>query len=245
MIGERMGSLWRQAIKCQNYYQILVFQTTKQSVTSDNVFESGFSTIALPKVRLFMNSQAAEKLKSSKEHPMRLVFLVAAIFAVACPAAAQPVFPQPSRTPAPTTSTEPGTLITAMTPQQVADLLNNASFPSKVVADDKNSNNKWVVTSFWGDNLYSGVLFNGNCDNSGACTILGFFANFGKSPNVNQDWVNGWNLDRCCVRAYFLSDQSLVFQYDVALFTGVSPDYVKAAAQFFKSAVDASTNFKP
>jgi hypothetical protein len=187
----------------------------------------------------------AEKLKSSKEHPMRLLFLAAAVFAVACPAAAQPVIPQQSSTPAAAPSAEPGALITAMTPQQVVDLLNNVSFPSKVVSDDKNSNNKWVVTSFWGDNLYSGVLFNGNCDNSGACSILGFFANFGKSPNVNQAWVDGWNSDECCVRAYFLSDQSLVFQYDVALFTGVSADYIKAAAQFFKSTVDASTNFKP
>jgi Putative bacterial sensory transduction regulator len=175
---------------------------------------------------------------------MRLVLLVAVACAFACPAAAQPVFPQQSGAPTPAPATQPGALITALTPGQVVDLFNAASFPSKVTQDDKQ--NKWVVTNFWGDNLYSGVSFSGTCNN-GACNILNIFANFGKSPNVNQAWINAWNQAKCCVRAYFLSDQdqSLIFVYDVPLLTGVSPDYVKTAAQLFKAIVDTSANFKP
>jgi hypothetical protein len=176
---------------------------------------------------------------------MRLLLLVAAALAFVSPVAAQPVLPQPGGA-APTTTTtttaQPGALIASMTADQVAGLL-NPTFPSKVTQDDKNS--KWVITSFWGDSLYSGVLMNGTCDNNGSCTILGFFANFGKTPNVDQNWVNSWNENQCCVRAFFYTDQSLIFQYDVALSPGVTADYITSAAQLFKQAVDQSTNFKP
>lgn len=175
---------------------------------------------------------------------MRFLLLVAAALVFGSPVAAQPVLPQPGGAPPapPTASAQPGALIAAMTPEQVVALL-NPTFPSKVGQDDKN--NKWVVTGFWGDNLYSGVLMNGDCDNNGACDVLGFFANFGKTPNVDQTWVNAWNSNKCCVRAFFSTDQSLLFEYDVALFPGVTTDYIQSAAQLFKSVVNDSTKFKP
>lgn len=160
----------------------------------------------------------------------------------ACAASAQPVFPQANAPAVTAAPAQPGGLIKELTPDQVVTLLNGLSFPSKVTQDDKQ--NKWVVTSFWGDNLYSGVLFAGSCD-AGGCDILNFFANFGKSPTVNQTWVNSWNAQKCCVKAFLLQDQTLVFEYDLPLFTGVTEDYVKSVAEGFKLLVDGSVNFKP
>lgn len=172
-----------------------------------------------------------------------IVILVIAGFAFACPASAQPVFPQQGGSaPTPPPAAPPGALLTEMTADQVVQLMNAASFPSKVAQDDKQ--NKWVTTNFWGENLYSGVLLTGDCD-KGGCDILNYFANFGKSPTVNQAWINAWNQSKCCVKAFLLSDQSLVFEYDLPLLTGVTSDYVTAAAQGFKSVVDTAANFKP
>ncbi|HKH81622.1 MAG TPA: YbjN domain-containing protein [Methylovirgula sp.] len=174
-----------------------------------------------------------------------IAILVTAAFTFAWPAVAQPVFPQQGGAPTttPPASGQGPVLITEITPDQLVPLLNAESYPSQVNTDNKGS--KWVVTSFWGQNLYSGVLFSGNCDKNSDCTMLNFFANFGKSSNVNQNWVNAWNMGECCVRAYFLSDQSLIFQYDVQLGPGVTADYIKAAAQTFKEVVDGAANFKP
>jgi hypothetical protein len=70
------------------------------------------------------------------------------------------------------------------------------------------------------------------------------FANLGKESSVNQDWINAWNDRMLYVRATNHKD-ALIFTWQVALLTGVTPDYIKYAASGFKYLVDQSTDFKP
>jgi hypothetical protein len=156
--------------------------------------------------------------------------IVIAALAFARTATAQPVFPHPGGGPANAPSAEQqSALITKLTPDQVVQLLNAASVPSEVVEDDKH--NKWVVAQFWGKDLYSGVITE-HCEN------------FGKSPSVNQAWLNAWNRSKVSVKAYRSSD-NLIFSYDLPLFTGVTADYIITVAKFFKAVVESSTEFKP
>ncbi len=168
--------------------------------------------------------------------------IVIAALAFARTATAQPVFPHPGGGPANAPSAEQqSALITKLTPDQVVQLLNAASIPSEVVEDDKH--NKWVVAQFWGKDLYSGVITE-HCENDGGCRTLEIFANFGKSPSVNQAWLNAWNRSKVSVKAYRSSD-NLIFSYDLPLFTGVTADYIITVAKFFKAVVESSTDFKP
>jgi hypothetical protein len=61
---------------------------------------------------------------------------------------------------------------------------------------------------------------------------------------LNQKWIDGWNDTWLYVRAS-RSSGNLVFTWDVAFLTGVSPEYVQTAIQLFKAIVDQSTDFKP
>lgn len=155
-----------------------------------------------------------------------------------------PNSPAPAPAPAPTPGTplggQTGSQITEITPAQVVTLLDSLNFQSQV----STSNNEIVVTNFWGQGVVSGVLLQGTCD-AGGCTTLSFFADLGKVNNIDQNWVNAWNGEKGYVRAFLGSDQSLFFEYDLPLLTGVSTDYIKATAAGFKSVVDTASTFKP
>ncbi len=141
--------------------------------------------------------------------------IVIAALAFARTATAQPVFPHPGSGPANTPADEQqAELITTLTPDQVASMLNQASIPSGLVEDDKH--NKIVVVEFWGKDLYSGIMTD-HCDKNGGCHTLEIFANFGKSPNVNQAWINAWNRSKVGVKAYRISNNELIFEYDLSL----------------------------
>jgi hypothetical protein len=169
--------------------------------------------------------------------------LIMAAFIFSNTAIAQPVFPpagkpEGSAAPAPAA----GAQITALTAAQVAQLLNEAGFPSKVVENAQHEH--WVVTEFWGKDLYAGVTFAGKCEND-ACNVLEIFGNFGKPANVDQAWVNAWNRSKLFAKAVFFPDGTLIFRYDLALFPSVTPDYVKTSAAVFKVVVSSAADFKP
>jgi Putative bacterial sensory transduction regulator len=175
---------------------------------------------------------------------LSMTTLAIVMFALVKTAAAQPVFPHPGGdVPANAPSGQQATLITKLTPEDVAKLFSQASIPSEVMEDDKH--NKMVVVQFWGKDLYSGVITE-HCEKDGSgCRTLEIFANFGKSPNVNQAWLNAWNGSKIGVKAFRTESNDLIFEFDLPLFSGVTPDYIVRVAKFFKVAVDSSSDFKP
>ncbi len=125
---------------------------------------------------------------------------------------------------------------------QIAQLFNDAGFRSKVI---DNNNTHMVQTEFWSDQVFSGAIPQA-CEKDGSgCHGYKLFANLGTDSGVDQAWVDAWNSSWLYVRAVKLKNGALIFYWDVALLTGITPDYVKGSAVLFKAIVDASSDFKP
>lgn len=134
-----------------------------------------------------------------------------------------------------------GGLIVKIQAEQLAQLMKDAGFPSKVI----DNNGKIVQSVFWNDQIFSGIIPQG-CEKDGSgCHSLKLFANLGKDTGTDQAWLDAWNSSYFYVRAYKLKDGQLIFEWNIALLNGVTPDYIKLAATFFKSTVDEFTDFKP
>jgi hypothetical protein len=166
---------------------------------------------------------------------------------VATQAIAQILLPG-GTTPAPTPQSAPAAgLITKATPQQIAQLISGAVSGTQITPQIKPGNDGTSVVTFpvWGDQVYSAVSLE-NCekDNSG-CYVLEFFANFGKQPNIDQTWINGWNNQYYAARVAPLPSGEIVFSADLMVLNGVTPGYITSFAGFFKKVVDNSSTFKP
>jgi hypothetical protein len=136
----------------------------------------------------------------------------------------------------------PAGMIVKLKAEQIAQLFNDAGFQSKVVDND---GTHMVVTGFWSDQVFSGAIPQ-SCEKDGSgCHAFKLFANLGSDTGVSQAWIDAWNNNWLFVRAYKLENGSLIFAWDVALLTGVTPDYVKTTAKLFKTIVDESSDFKP
>jgi hypothetical protein len=176
----------------------------------------------------------------------RAVLMVAAL-AFAAAATAQPrpgggPGPKPPAGGGPNPGSAPGGLIVKLQAEQIAQLFNESGFQSKVV---DNNNIHMVQTLFWTDQVFSGAIPQA-CDKDGSgCHAFKIFANLGPETGVSQAWIDAWNNDWLYVRVYKAKDGSLIFSWDVALLTGVTPDYVRTSAKLFKSIVDDSSDFKP
>ena len=133
-----------------------------------------------------------------------------------------------------------GGMLTKVTAEQMAQLFNAAGFKSQVIT---NNNTKMVQAVFWTPDIFGGAIPQAcEKDNSG-CHAMKIFANLGKAT-VDQKWVDAWNENWLYVRAS-RSSGNLIFMWDVAFLTGVSPEYAQTAIQLFKAIVDQSTDFKP
>jgi hypothetical protein len=136
----------------------------------------------------------------------------------------------------------PAGLVVKIDAQKLAQLMNDAGFASKVI---DNGGVTVVLVTFWNDQIFSGAIPQA-CEKDGSgCRSFKLFANLGKDTGVDDAWINAWNRSYYYVRAFKLPSGELVFEWNVALLTGLTPDYIKLAALAFKSAVDDSTDFKP
>jgi hypothetical protein len=175
---------------------------------------------------------------------MRLItgsIVIAVAIAFAVTASAQP--PRPGgRKPKGEGDQAPQGMIVKIQPEQIAKLFTDAGFNSKVV--EMKDKSRLVQTEFWSGDVWSGAIPL-VCEKDGSgCHGMMLFANLGKESSVNQDWINAWNDRMLYVRATNHKD-ALIFTWQVALLTGVTPDYIKYAASGFKYLVDQSTDFKP
>jgi hypothetical protein len=174
--------------------------------------------------------------------------MVALLFAAAAGAQPKPGGggTPPGGAPAPAPA---GGLIVQFNAEQIAQIFTAAGFSSQVIdnkVDDKTSIHM-VQTKFWPNDT---TTFGGAApiwcsqDKPNICNGINIFVNLGKA-SVDTNWINAWNNRIYFVRAYTLSDGSLVFGFDLLLQPGVTPEYIKTAVVAFKSGVDVSTDFKP
>lgn len=154
--------------------------------------------------------------------------------------------PPPSSTP-PQSAQAGGGLITKITPQQVAQLVSGAVSGVTINPQITQAQDGTYLVTFpvWGNQVYSAINVQ-NCekDNSG-CYVMDFFANFGKQPSIDENWMDAWNNRFFMVRVFKLPNGETVFSGDCMILSGVTPQYVTAFAGFFKKVVDAATTFKP
>ena len=136
----------------------------------------------------------------------------------------------------------PGGMIAKIQAEQIAQLFTAAGFRSKVI---DNNNTRMVQSEFWGADVFAGAIPEACAKDGSGCGAFKIFANLGTDSGVDDAWVAAWNNTWLYVRAIKLDNGALVFAWDVALLTGVTPDYIKASAQLFKAIVDASSDFKP
>jgi hypothetical protein len=153
-------------------------------------------------------------------------------------------------TPAPTPQTAPppaNGLITKITPQQVAQLISTAVSGVTISPQITQNQDGTFNVSFpvWGSQVYSAVNVE-NCEKDGSgCYALDFFANFGKQPSIDANWMANWNNQFFVARVFPLSDGEIVFSGDLMILSGVTPDYITAFAGFFKQVVDNAATYKP
>jgi putative sensory transduction regulator len=175
------------------------------------------------------------------------LLVVAVLGFGAAVANAQVVLPG-NNAPAPTPQAAPASgLITKITAQQVAQLVTNAVSGVTISPQITNNSDGTFLVTFpvWGSAVYSAISVE-NCEQDGSgCYVLDFFANFGKQPTLTTSWMNAWNDQFYIARVYPLSTGETVFTADLAILTGVTPDYVTAFAGFFKQVVDNASTFKP
>jgi hypothetical protein len=134
-----------------------------------------------------------------------------------------------------------GALINSAENEQLAQLFNAANFKSAVV-ELKNGNHV-VKIEFW-PGVYSGAypIF---CTEGKDCLGYQIFVNLGGDSGVDQAWLDAWNRSWPYVRAYKLQSGELIFQADVLVRGGVTPQYIQNTASVFKTIVDKSSDFKP
>jgi hypothetical protein len=134
----------------------------------------------------------------------------------------------------------PSGVLQTINAEQLAQIFGAAGFPSKVFVSN---NHQMVRTQFWPGDIYSGVSPE-ICEKDGNCRGYRIFANLGADTGVGQEWLDAWNQGRLYVHAYKLQNGELVFYWDVALLSGLTPQAIAATAQIFKQFVDQSTDFK-
>jgi hypothetical protein len=136
----------------------------------------------------------------------------------------------------------PGGMIVKINAEQLAQLFTEAGFPSKVIDNNKTH---MVQTQFWTEDVFSGAIPEACDDDGSGCHVFKIFANLGADAGITDAWINAWNSRYWFARAYKLDNGALIFAFDVPLWTGLTPDYIKTAAAMFKKSVDESTDFKP
>jgi hypothetical protein len=132
-------------------------------------------------------------------------------------------------------------VIQKITPELLTELLREVGYRARV--DKADQNEPRIVVNFWSDEVFSGVRL-GACDRDG-CLLMRFFVNLGRDMTISDAWVKSWNRNKILVKAVQLTDNSLLLSMDVAVWGGVTRDYVKQMAQTFVSIASTAADFQP
>jgi hypothetical protein len=132
-------------------------------------------------------------------------------------------------------------VIQKISPDQLVELLREVGYRARV--DKADQNEPRLVVNFWSEEVFSGIRL-GACDRDG-CLLMRFFVNLGRDTTISDAWVKSWNRNKILVKAVQLADNSLLLSMDVAVWGGVTRDYVKQMAQTFVSIASTAADFQP
>jgi hypothetical protein len=119
-------------------------------------------------------------------------------------------------------------VITAITAQQVAAVLQSGGYRASVITG--NDGSKYVKSSMSGVNI---LVFLSGCTD-GNCTSLEFYAGWQKDPSLTVSYANAWNAKWRYAKAKIDGEGNFLFSYDVNLAGGVTLDNIKLDAQLFE-----------
>jgi Putative bacterial sensory transduction regulator len=142
--------------------------------------------------------------------------------------------PQPTQ-PTPSTS-----VLTRIKPEQTAELLKEAKYTDVRVLEPANEIQR-VGGKIGQVPVYANHFV---CDAEG-CRLISFVAFFGEQPTIDQNYLNAWHQAWRFAKLYRNKQGNLVFQFDVHLFTGLSAEYVRSAAQMYAHLLGKLMEFKP
>jgi hypothetical protein len=182
------------------------------------------------------HATAAPTARAARSLLAAFVALAGALALTMTGAFAQPK--APGKAPGPGAGNGSATLLTKVTPEQMADILTKTGYQAQV----QGSGQQKSLTAQFFPGPPGKVAFAG-CDNAG-CSLVEFVYDFGKIATIGPDWVNAWN-DQKSVSAVLQDDGSLRMLMWTHLFGPVTAEHLAATARMFVDVVNSSTDFQP
>jgi hypothetical protein len=130
-----------------------------------------------------------------------------------------------------------GGVVSRVTPEQLASMLNAAGYKSQVKTG--NNNQKFIASSIHGFNTVV-VPFDCNAQGCGNLQYIVWF-----NDKVNLDFVNAWNNQYRFAKASIDSDGDVAFSIDVFLDGGVTAENIVNYAKVFDYMLGEIGKFKP
>lgn len=161
-------------------------------------------------------------------------------FCVAGSAEAQIIMPGNNPRPAqPQQPQQPAGLISAVTQQQLAQLLQPAGL-QKVELVTGQGGQKGIKGELNG----TPVIVALSACQADACAMVSYLVLFGQQQ-VDLNFINSFNRDRGFARLVQTKDNSLILAMDTHLIGGVSPANISAQAAVFASAIKNLLEYRP
>ena len=156
---------------------------------------------------------------------------------IGAPSSPQQPQQQPQQQPA---QPSQGGLITHITPDDTAKLLEKAGY-KEVEVYQTSAGRRHVKAKLGALPVHA---LHANCDASG-CRSISFATFFGKQPNVDWKYINAWHNAWRFTRLYRNDQGDLVFDMDLHLYNGATPDYIQQAATLYAQLLNKLLDFRP
>jgi hypothetical protein len=169
--------------------------------------------------------------------------MIAIGFALICPAPsqAQPSLQPPGGGSGPGPSQPAsGEAIVRIKPAMTAELLKQAKYEDVRVLEPRD-NVQSVVGKMGGVPVYVHHFL---CEDEG-CRLLSFTVYFGQQSHIDANYINAWHYAWRFVKLYRDKKDNLIFKWDVHLFSGVPPNYIRDAASMYAHMLKKLLEFKP
>jgi hypothetical protein len=164
------------------------------------------------------------------------VSLILAFLIIAASSNAQPKLGDGAKPESPPQTTG---LITKIQPEQLKELFTAAGFESEVQKQDDGT--VMVLTELAPGHV--AIVSPISCTQNKDCGGYVFLLVLSKSER--KAWIDAWNDENQFQPAALLVDGKLAFIMAVRVLSGVTPDYVKQSATWFRDVVNDSAFFKP
>jgi hypothetical protein len=134
----------------------------------------------------------------------------------------------------------PAGLITKITAEQTAEIMTKAGYTDvKIINGNQGTRH---VGGKAGETPVFAI--HAGCEN-GACSTVTFTVYFGKQESIDLNYMNAWHTAWRFTKLYRDKDNDIVFDMDVPLLTGVTPDYFTSASILFVNMLKKVMEFKP